>query len=226
MSDDPQGTLLPIYLVLDDSGSMTGVLQELNDGLSSLLDGLYADSMAAAKVRLSVLSFSDTVLTHLDMADLRNVGAMPTMKARSTTSYKAAFDEIRSRIDRDVDGLRAQGFGVYRPAVFFLSDGQPTDDDPAWKASLDALRDPGFRRRPNIVAFGIGQADPATIGLVASKPEWGWQAARGVDTGKALVEFFKALTQSVVSSAHSVGAGETELTLTPPTDFKIAVDLV
>lgn len=226
MSDDPQGNVLPIYLVLDASGSMSGVLGELNLGLTSLLDELHKDTMAAAKVRISILSFSDTVITHVNMVDMRTIEHLPQVASRGGTSYVAAFEDLRSRIDGDVNQLRSDGYGVYRPAVFFLSDGNPTDLDVQWRGALAQLRDEQFRRRPNIVAFGIGQADPATIVQVATKPEWAWQAARGTDTGKALAEFFRALTQSVVSSAHAIGAGQTELQMERPEGFTMAVDLV
>ena len=44
---------------------------ELNEGLASLHDALQRESFAAAKVRFSVIGFSDTAFTYLEPADLR-----------------------------------------------------------------------------------------------------------------------------------------------------------
>lgn len=68
---EPQGKVLLIYFVADESGSMGNNIGELNDGLISLQDSLQRESFAAAKVRLSVIGFSNDAFTYLDAADLR-----------------------------------------------------------------------------------------------------------------------------------------------------------
>ena len=219
--DEAKGRLLPVYFVADDSGSMKPVVGELNLGLRSLLDVLATDPMSAAKIRFTVLSFSGDVLTHLEMVDLRDVEAMPTFTARNNTCYSAAFRDLRGRIDRDVDRLKSDGYQVHRPAVFFLSDGEPDQDDP-WSGSLAALKDLGWSRRPNIVAFGIGESRPATINEVASRPELGWIANSGAETGTVLMNFFELFTHSLMNSAKNPG----ELTIDKPQGFTMAVDLI
>ena len=54
--------------------------------------------------------------------------------------------------------------------MFFLTDGQPTEKDTRWQTALEDLRDPAFKERPNILAFGVGEAEPEVIGLLASTP--------------------------------------------------------
>jgi uncharacterized protein YegL len=220
--DENKGKLLPVYFVADDSGSMGDVIGEFNTGLTSLLDAMTMDAMGAAKIRFTVLSFSDDVLVHMELADLRQVEQMPTFSARNTTCYSVAFNDLRARIDRDVDHLIRDGFQVHRPAVFFLSDGAPNDNDP-WRRALGELKDLGWKRHPNIVAFGIGSADPKTINEVATRPEFAWMATGGgADTGVVLAKFFEAFTQSLMNSAKNPG----ELQMDKPEGFSMAVDLI
>lgn len=222
---EPAGNVLPIYFVADESGSMADQIDELNAGLASLLDAMAMQSVAAAKIRLSVVGFSDDAVCHLPVSDLREVERMPRLAVRGSTSYVAAFEYLRRTIPTDIATLRSAGYAVHRPAVFFLSDGLPNDGD-QWEASLARLTGPDFPQRPNIVAFGIGTADPKVIVAIASKPDFAFQAAAGSDTGLAIAKFSEALTHSIVTSGQSLASGQAELQGTRPEGFVMAIDLL
>lgn len=224
--DEPRAKVLPIYFVADESGSMANLVGELNDGLRSLLDAMWRESMAAAKIRFCVIGFDHEVRCYLEMSDLREVEGMPTLGCYGGTSYAAPFVELRRRIPEDVARLKAENYEVHRPAVFFLSDGQPLDDGD-WERALADLSDPGFREKPNILAFGIGEADPAVIRSVATSPRYAFAAAQGVNTGNAITEFSKALTRSIVASGQGLAAGAAELQVEKPEGFiSLAMDTV
>ena len=220
---EPQGKILPVYFVVDQSGSMTPNIAELNEGLTSLLDSLQKQSFAAAKVRFSVIGFSDSAKTFMEPSDLRTVPEMPTLQPGGMTSYAAAFNELGRRISLDIPALKSQGFAVIRPVVFFLTDGQPNVGDDWQTARANVLAE---RSHPNIVAFGIGDADAATVAEVATKPEYALVAIPGVDTGAALMKFFDSLTQSVISSGQAVASGSAELQMERPEGFSLAVDIL
>ena len=95
---DTKGHLLPVYVLADESASMTDYAEELNDGLISLLEALRSEPMIAAKVRLSILGFSDDVEVRMALADLRNEEGLPELKIRSTTNYQAVFQDLLTRI--------------------------------------------------------------------------------------------------------------------------------
>jgi len=220
---EPQGTILPVYFVADESGSMMSNIAELNNGLMSLQDALQKESFAAAKVRFSVIGFSDAARTYLEPADLRSLPTMPTLQAGGMTSYAAAFNELARRISLDVPALKGQGFAVNRPSVFFLTDGQPNANDDWQNARLNLLAQ---HARPNILAFGIGESDAATIVEIATKPEYAFKAAQGTDTGKAISEFITSLTQSVIQSGQALASGAAELQMEKPEGFSLAVDIL
>lgn len=216
----------PVYLVADESGSMEKAVPEMNEGLRTLLDTLQADPMKAAKARFCVIGFDHEVRCHLALSDLRHVEEMPTLSARGTTAYSRVFSDLRRRIDTDVSKLRAENYGVNRPVVFFLSDGVPNEGDP-WKDALEGLKDPSFTRHPNILTFGLGDADPTILIQVATATHYAFVAdAKGADTGRAITEFFNALTRSMENSTQAMGSGKAELQIQKPEGFTLAVDLV
>lgn len=223
---EPAGNVLPIYFVADESGSMSADIGELNHGLVSLLDALQGEAMAAAKVRFCVLGFADDARCYLEPSDLRDLESMPTLSARGSTSYAAAFRALCDRIPQDVSNLKSQGFMVNRPAVFMLTDGAPNSGD-GWESPYSDLTGESFAQRPNVLAFGIGNADASVIKQVATKDEYAFIAASGVDTGKAIAEFIKALTQSVISSGQALASGQAALPVEKPEGFiSLAVDTV
>ena len=75
-----------------------------------------------------------------------------------------------------------------RPAVFFLSDGQPTEKEAKWKERLAELKDPAFNERPNILAFGVGDADPKVIPQLATSPAHAFMMREGVSSAGAIAE--------------------------------------
>ena len=91
---DPKGNLLPVYVLADESYSLFDHAQELNHGLVSLCDALRAEPMIAAKVRLSILGFSDDVEVRLALADLRDVENLPRLRIRNNTNYQAVFKDL------------------------------------------------------------------------------------------------------------------------------------
>ena len=220
---EPKGSILLVYFVADESGSMGRNIDELNEGLASLHDALQRESFAAAKMRLSVIGFSDTAFTYLEPADLRFLQGMPVLTAQSLTSYAAAFDQLAYRISVDIPSLKAQGYTVHRPAVFFFTDGLPNGNED-WR-SAEPICSPS-PRPPTFLAFGIGDADAAIVAELATKPHFAFVAARGVDTGAAISEFLTSLTQSVISSGQALASGSAELQFEKPEGFTLAVDVV
>ncbi|MFI9508816.1 hypothetical protein [Nocardia sp. NPDC052566] len=223
---ETRGVLLPAYVLADESGSMGPYQDELFNGLASLCEGLRAEPMVAAKLRLAVLGFSDDVQVRLAITDMRTETSLPGVIIRGLTNYKAVFDDLLARIPTDVQFLREEGYKVHRPVVFFLSDGQPTDNG-AWRAPhsllIDKARTP---TAPNIIACGIGDARAVTMLEVATRQEFAFVAKAGVDIGAAISEFFHSLTASLVASSQALGTGNPQLVVNRPDQFTMAIDEV
>lgn len=222
---DTKGHLLPIYVLADESASMRSYATELNDGLISLYETLRSEPMIASKVRLSVLGFSDDVAVRMALADLRSHEGLPELMSRSTTDYQVAFQDLLTRIPHDIGTLKSSGYLVHRPAVFFLSDGQPNKDN--WHQAHQQLTDKSVTAgAPNVIACGVGSVEAKTILAVATRQEFAFVSVAGADIGKAISQFFIALTASVVQSGRSLASANPELVVEKPEGFTMAIDVV
>lgn len=104
--------------------------------------------------------------------------------------------------EQDIRRLKAEGHVPFRPTVFFLTDGQPTDSD--WAAAHRRLTGKDFGPRPTLLAFGFGDARPETLQAVATFRAF--IADGELDPANALREFAKQLLNSVVASAVASSA--------------------
>jgi uncharacterized protein YegL len=195
--------LLLFYIVCDESGSMgpNGGIEEINKALPELHAEIAADPLAVDKSRLAIIAFSDDAELLLPLTRVSDVADMPGVQESGVTNYGKAFALLEQTITQDVDSLKAQGYRVYRPCVFFISDGEPTDDwEPAYK-SLQANK-----YRPHVIAFGVFGADPTIIGQVATL-----KAFVGRDrtsAGRALASVIKSIGSTIITSTSTV-AGAT-----------------
>lgn len=208
--DEAGQGLLPFYGLGDESESMAGEpVGAINTALEELHAAVRENPVVADLTRFGLVAFSTSPEVLLPLSDLSQVAQVPGLSAGGCTNYGAAFDHLRSAIGSDVATLAADGYRVYRPAVFFFSDGQPTDR--GWEAALARLQDRSWALRPNIVAFGFGQADPAVIAKVATLKAY--MAAGGVSAAQALSEWAKVLLNSMLTSAQKLVSGHPALAL-------------
>jgi uncharacterized protein YegL len=216
VSVEERYSVFPFYICLDVSASMSGSpIDSVNQQLPLLRASVGEDPAIAEVIRLGIITFSDVARSILPLCDLSLVEAVPEVAAQGRTSYAAAFDHLRQVIEDDYLKSRAGGDRWYRPAVIFISDGRPTDDPERWRSAHRRLTDPEWKRHPNILAFGFGDADPETLSVVTeSKPNRAFIAAEGSEPSKVVPELISGLIQSIVSSSASVYTGSA--LLVPP----------
>ncbi|MHB1930041.1 MAG: vWA domain-containing protein, partial [Acidimicrobiales bacterium] len=205
--------VFPFYLCLDASSSMAGApVESVNRQLPLLRSAVGEDPAVAEVIRFGVVTFNDVAETTLPLSDLSMVEGVPPVVATGRTSYAAAFDHLRQTIEDDYHASRGRGDRWYRPAVIFVSDGRPTDDRERWQAAHSRLTDTGWKRHPNILAFGFGDADPSVLAHVSErKPNRAFIAAEGAEPANVVPELLSGLIQSIVSSSASVYSGEAQL---------------
>ena len=227
VSVEERYAVFPFYLCLDVSASMAGApIDGINRELPVLRASVGEDPAIAEVIRFGVITFSDVAHTVLPLCDLSLVEAVPEVSAQGRTSYAAAFDHLREQIESDYLSSRAAGDRWYRPAVVFMSDGRPTDDPDRWRSAHERLTEPSWKRRPNILAFGFGDADPAVLAeVVQSRPNRAFIADEGAPPSKVVPELMSGLVQSIVSSSASVYTGSAQLVVPDlPSMHAIPVD--
>jgi uncharacterized protein YegL len=192
----------------------------VNQGLADLRDEVAKHPLIGRKVRFGIITFADTAETRLELSELTEEVALPTLAVRGRgTSYGAAFEALRQAIPGDIALLKGSGLQVHRPVVFFLSDGRPTERDGRWRQRLAELKDDGFRERPNILAFGVGEAEAANIRDVATTPGYAFMMAEGASAAGAISEFATSMLNSMVSSAERLDRGESTIEFEKPKGF-------
>ncbi|WP_327677932.1 vWA domain-containing protein [Kitasatospora sp. NBC_00458] len=193
--------ILPFYAVCDESGSMSADIDTLNKALFNLHQEISTNPTIADKTRFGLIGFSTDANELQPLVDLSDLDELPALEASGLTSFGNAFSLLQQAIERDVQQLKADGHDVYRPVVFFLSDGVPTDSD--WEQPYQELLSAAFR--PHIIAFGIGQADRTVIAQVATFKAF-MQEEGTADPAVALREFAASLTRSIVRSVSGATA--------------------
>ena len=211
--------LLPFYLVLDVSSSMVGEgMQAINTALPGLLDEISTNLLVADQTRFCLITFVGEAQVALPLCDLSEVQAMPVLVPTGLTNYHKVFRLLRNTIAADVERLKAAGAAVYRPTVFFLTDGNPNSDD--WVATYRDLVSDAFPYRPNIMAFGVGNVSTTILGQVATS-----KAFLAIDDpGAALTEFASTLTKSIVKSGEAAD-GRVQVPVEPGPGFR-EVDVI
>lgn len=193
--------VLPFYFVCDESVSMRGEpLEAINSGLEALRGELVRTREAAARTRLGIIGFSADAEIRLPLSDLSSLHVLPKLRARGGTRYGPAFDLLRETIEQDIFLIKANGGTVYRPMVFFLSDGRPNDEQ--WRTAYRQLASPAFESRPNFIAFGLGDCNLETIKHIATYGAF--QADGSMSVASALKEVASSLATSIMNSREQL----------------------
>lgn len=128
---------LPVYILLDTSGSMHGEpIEAVNNGMQMLINQLRQNPQAIETAYISIITFDSTAQQVIPLTDLASFQMIP-LRATGVTALGDALKLTAQCIDREVIKTTMERKGDWKPIVFIMTDGVPTDD---WKAGLAEYR--------------------------------------------------------------------------------------
>jgi len=200
---------LPVYLVLDVSGSMHGEpIEAVRNGMQMLVSTLRTDPYALETAFLSVITFDEKARQAVSLTELMAFQP-PTIEAGSTTSLGDALKVVKECIEREVKKTTAEEKGDWKPLVFIMTDGQPTDD---WEKGLNEFRKV---KTGMVIACAAGpQADTKILKQIT-------EVVVSLDTADSstIGAFFKWVSASISTSSKKVDltkAESSEISELPP----------
>jgi uncharacterized protein YegL len=155
----------PCVLLLDVSGSMNGQpIAELNGGLVTFKDELAADALAMKRVELAIVTFGPTKV-ELPFTSATNFYP-PSLSAQGDTPMGSAIMQALDLVRDRKNEYKQNGISYYRPWVFLITDGGPTD---AWKAAAEAVREGEASKQFAFFAIGVKGANMEVLQQISAR---------------------------------------------------------
>ncbi len=228
---------LPVFLLLDVSGSMNGIIDPENvvgTGQTFYEDGQWWELVEGGTPKIQVLnealkkmirSFSrqengetEILVTIITFGDRAELFRSPTpahqiewedLTASGETAMGEAFQLTKKLIeDRKIISSRA-----YRPTIVLVSDGRPTD---SWESPLLSLTKKGRSSKCFYMAMGIGDADRNVLSkFIEGTPILAQRGSEKIpnrvftaEKAEEIRDFFQRVTMSVISRSYSTNPNQ------------------
>lgn len=135
---------------------------ELNEGLKTFRNELAQDTLASKRVEIGIVTFGP-VNVETDFTGAENF-VPPTLSAGDVTPMGEAIEKGLSILRARKDTYRGNGISYYRPWVFLITDGSPTD---SWSKAAQLVRDGEAANAFSFYAVGVQGADFDTLGKIS-----------------------------------------------------------
>lgn len=200
---------LPVYLLIDTSGSMKGEpIESVKVGLEAMIASLRQDPFALESVNISIITFDSAVNQLLPLTELEDLQLPEIVTPDSgPTHLGAALELLCKMVDKEVQLSTPDRKGDWMPLLFIMTDGKPSD------IQLYNQMIPEVKKRhfASIIACAAGMhARTEPLKLLTDQ-------VYSLDTvdSSTFKQFFKWVSDSIGVGNRSIGASD-ELILPPP----------
>ncbi len=190
---------LPVFVVVDVSESMAGnAITAMHDGMLMLLQALKKDPMVIEIGAMSIISFGGKAKVEVPLSSVLDI-RIPSLDLSSGTSLGKAFDLLTSEVNSKVTKTTREIRGDYKPIVFLITDGQPTDD---WRAGYAKFR----KCYPSVSIHAVGCGDDVDFSILKEITP-NTYVMRDM-TAESFGKLFQCVTASVRSVTASMMNGD------------------
>ncbi|WP_018915368.1 VWA domain-containing protein [Thiomonas sp. FB-6] len=190
----------PCVLLLDVSHSMSGApIEELNKGLAQFHEELASDALAMKRVELAIVTFGPVkVEVPFTSASLFSP---PALRPQGDTPMGAAIEQALALVDERKNDYRSNGISYYRPWVFLITDGGPTDQ---WSHVGAIIKEGEAAKKFAFFAIGVQGANMDALSQLSSRQPLSLQ-------GLKFRELFNWLSSSLRSVSRSTPGADVPL---------------
>jgi uncharacterized protein YegL len=199
----------PCVLLLDVSGSMAGApIAALNAGLQTFQHELQGDSLAAQRVEVAIVTFGGRVETVQDFQSAQSFQA-PALVVGGDTPLGEAVRRGVEMVDLRKKAYKQAGLHYFRPWIFLITDGGPTDE---WQTAKELVRQGETGKAFALFSVGVAGANFELLGQLAVRPPLKLD-------GLKFRELFVWLSQSMRSVSQSKPGEEHKVALPTPSGW-------
>jgi uncharacterized protein YegL len=159
----PNEAHLACVLLLDTSGSMTGQpIDSLNNALHTFKEKVAMDDLASRRVDIAIVEFNNDARIVQDFTPVAQMDPV-TLRATGMTYMGAGIDLAIDMVKQRNQFYNSVGTPVFRPWIFMITDGSPTDDIESAARRIREEEAKGTHGKLKFFALGVGKYDRATL---------------------------------------------------------------
>jgi uncharacterized protein YegL len=180
----------------------------LNEGVRAYHADLMGDALAAQRVEVSVITFGATVETVVPFVTAHEF-TPPTLTAGGETPMGAAIIRAIDAVTERKRAYTRNAVHYYRPWIFLITDGGPTD---SWQAAAARVQEGERAKAFAFFAVGVEGANLDVLRQISTRAPLSLK-------GCSFREMFVWLSQSQRSVSHSNPGQEDQVKLTSPSGW-------
>ncbi len=208
---------LPVYFLLDTSGSMYGEpIQALNNALSGMFSALRSDAQALDSLWVSLITFDRTVneicpLTELALFQLPEIYCPQSGPTHTGMALELLYDKVKSELILGNENQK----GDWKPLLFIFTDGKPNDIQ-KYREMIPKIKSINFGA---IICCAAGHMADDSILKELTDDVVHLDSA----DSHTLKQFFKWVSDTIEQGNKSQGTGEKVALPPPPSEVHLVI---